>query len=78
MIDVLGYVASAAILVVYLLLAAKRVRPIVFHWANALGWPPVVASELAHDAYVPLVLTVFFGAIGTLGVSMYYLTGRKS
>lgn len=78
LIDVVGYVATAAILIVYLLLATGSVRPIAFHWANMLGAPPVIASELVHGAYVPLVLTLFFGIIGTGGVVLFYVKAARA
>lgn len=72
MITLLGFAASFAIVVVYTLLATERVQPIVFHWANALGWPPVLVGELLIGAYVPLVLTAFFGSVGVAGVIHHY------
>lgn len=73
LIDVIGYAASVAILIVYLLLATGKAKPIAFHWANALGAPPVIASEVIHGAYVPLVLTAFFGIIGAAGVIRHHV-----
>lgn len=78
LIDAIGYAASVAILIVYLLLATGKAKPIAFHWANALGAPPVIASELVHGAYVPLVLTAFFGIIGAAGVIRTILPNPKA
>lgn len=64
---ILGYIADAWILGTYALLARTgRERP--FHWANAIGCAPIIVLEVQAGAYVPLVLTSVFGAIGWFGV----------
>lgn len=66
-VDVVGYVATAWILIAYFVLARTgRQQP--FHWANAVGSVPIIVGEVAVGAYVPLVLTVTFGALGWVGV----------
>lgn len=67
MVTLVGYLADAWILGAYAMLARKG-RAAPFHWANALGCLPIIATELAVDAYVPMVLTATFGVIGWLGI----------
>lgn len=67
MISTLGYIADAWILAMYAILARGGAeRP--FHWANAIGCLPIIIGELILGAYVPMVLTVAFGAIGWYGL----------
>lgn len=68
MIDAVAYGASVAIAVTYLAVIARRVPIVAFHWANALGCFPIIASEIADGAGPPLILTVLFGLAGWLGV----------
>lgn len=66
-VTLVGYCADLWIVATYLLLARTgRERP--FHWANAVGCVPIIATEVAVGAWVPLVLTVAFGAFGWIGV----------
>lgn len=65
--DTLGYTVDAWIIITYLILALKgSARP--FHWANAFGCFPVLLGEIVLGAYVPMVLTAFFGMIGWVGL----------
>lgn len=67
MISTLGYIADAWILATYAILARGGAeRP--FHWANAIGCVPIIIGELILGAYVPMVLTIAFGAIGWYGL----------
>lgn len=65
-----GYVSDAAVMLSYLVLALSSTRQHAraFHWVNALAAPPVIAGEVLLGAYVPLVLTTFFGVAGWVGV----------
>jgi hypothetical protein len=66
-VELLAYACSATVLVTYFIMVRKGVeRP--FHWANALGFPPVLATEIAVGAYPAMVLTVAFGILGWIGV----------
>lgn len=62
-----GYLADAWVLTTYAILA-RTSRALAFHWANAIGCVPIILGELALRAYVPLVLTSVFGALGWVGV----------
>lgn len=63
----LAYLADAVILVTYFL--TTKSRPVRwFHWANAIGCVPIIATEVIASAWPPLVLTAAFGAIGWMGV----------
>ncbi len=65
--SVLAYGADAAVLATYWHLARTgSARP--FHWANAIGFVPLAATEIVAHVYPPLVLTVAFGALGILGL----------
>jgi hypothetical protein len=65
--QVLAYLGSAVVLVTYFVMVRKGIeRP--FHWANALAFPPLLATEIAADAYAAMVLTVSFGILGWIGV----------
>lgn len=67
MIAALAYAADAAVLGAYALTA--RGRPVRwFHWANAIGCFPIIASEIVVGAWPALILTAAFGAVGWLGV----------
>ncbi len=69
LLDIVAYAASIWIVVVYFLLAHKGPQfARRFHWANALGAIPVLATEVIAHAYPPMVLTVSFGTIGFLGL----------
>lgn len=62
-----AYVADAAILATYAATARGRnVR--LFHWANGIGCAPIIATEVAAQAWPALILTAAFGAIGWAGV----------
>jgi hypothetical protein len=68
-IDVLAYVADAAILVTYYLLATRGARyGRALHMANAIGAVPILATEWIAHAYPPMVLTAAFGSIGVAGL----------
>lgn len=67
MIFVLAYIADAVIIATYLYLAhTGKVRP--FHWANAFGAIPIVATEIALAAWPVLILTAFFGIGAAYGL----------
>lgn len=67
MLSVLGYASTAWILLTYGVLARTgKVR--AFHLANAVGCVPIGIGEVLLGAYVPLVLTASFGALGWLGL----------
>lgn len=67
MIFILAYIADVAIVAAYLYFARTgRARP--FHWANALGCLPVIATEIVAHAFPPLILTAFFGLGGWYGI----------
>lgn len=62
-----AYLADASILATYYL--TTRGRSIRwFHWANAIGCFPIIATEIVVGAWPALVLTAAFGAIGWSGV----------
>lgn len=63
-----AYAADAAILGTYAVMASGRRSPFPFHCANAIGAPPIVATEIAARAWPALVLTVAFGCIGWVGM----------
>jgi hypothetical protein len=72
MITALGFVADAWVIVAYAyLVRTMRVRP--FHWANAVGCLPILGTEIVVRAWAPLILTVFFGALGWYGL----IKGRR-
>lgn len=75
-VNLLGYIATAAILGTYAWLVgfepSPKLRP--FHLANALGALPIAVGEVLGRAYPALILTASFGVIGWLGL---YQTGRK-
>jgi hypothetical protein len=63
----LAYVADAWVLGTYALMARSgRTRP--FHLANAVGFAPLLASEIVAHVYPPLVLTLAFGVLGWVGL----------
>lgn len=67
LLSVVAYLADAAVLGTYaLMVRTGRRRP--FHWANALGFPPILGTEVLAHAYPPMVLTVAFGLLGLFGV----------
>lgn len=68
MLSVLGYASTAWILLTYGVLARTGKHARDFHLANAIGCLPVIVVEVRLGAYVPLVLTAAFGALGWLGL----------
>lgn len=42
--------------------------PARFDWANALGFPFIMAAQLLAGVYAPAVLTLFFGVIGIINL----------
>lgn len=65
---VLGYLANAWVIVTYSVLTLTGRHARAFHAANAIGCVPVIAGEVLVGAYVPLVLTAFFGVMGWVGL----------
>ena len=58
---ILSWASTVAVLGTY----ALSVRhPSWFDWANALGFPFVLAVQLIAGVYAPATLTLFFGIIG--------------
>lgn len=65
--ELAAYAADAGILATYA--ATTRGGSVHwFHWANALGCLPIIATEVAVKAWAPLILTAVFGALGWYGV----------
>ena len=77
MIQLAGYIADAWVILAYGYLArTSEVRP--FHYANAVGCFPVMGTEIVVGAWVPLVLTAFFGALGWYGLISKTKTNTES
>lgn len=68
--DALAYTADAAIIGTYLGTATRRLDRRTFHWANALGAPPIIATEIIVGAWQALILTAMFGVAGLIGVAV--------
>lgn len=63
------YVLSFLIVGTYVLLVLGRVPESAFHWANALGGPPIIALTCLTVGWQPmLALTVAFTTAGWIGV----------
>lgn len=67
MLNAVAYFADACILLTYFL-AAKTGSARSFHWANAIGCLPIIATEFLSHAWAALILTSSFGLIGAFGV----------
>lgn len=68
--ELAGWVGTATALGGYAY-AVHKTRPIIFHWANAVGSIGIGISAAAAGAWPNLVLTVCFGRVGALGVVQY-------
>jgi hypothetical protein len=69
MMNTVGLIASIAILIAYAL-SIRWDRPILFHWANTLGWVPVALPAIAAEIWGAALLSVCFGLIGSYAVIM--------
>ena len=73
-VQVLAFIGDAAVLGTYWAMVRFGTQRWTdrFNLANALGWPPVVAIEIAAGAWAALPLTVVFGAIGVWGTVKWF------
>lgn len=67
-VDLLAWIATAIILLSYLLAATDRVPFRVFHCANVAGALFIALSAGAHRAWPSLAITLAFGCIGAVGL----------
>ena len=66
--SLLVYIADAAVLSTYGLLAFGKIKPRPFHWANALGGVPTLLFEVGVHAWPVMPLTGTFCVLGWVGV----------
>jgi hypothetical protein len=66
-VNLLGYLADAAIIGAYFAAVHTASKVQWFHWANAIGAVPLVAVESLTGAWAVLPLTVAFGVLGWIG-----------
>ena len=71
-IDIIGYIASASVIIIYFGMTRHWWSPKVFDWGNAITVFPIGTSAILHGAYVPLVLTVTFGTVGWSAIITRY------
>lgn len=67
--NLLATAASAWIVLTYTLFVFGQCKLRAFHWANALGGPPIVALEVATGAYGVLPVTTLFCIVGFVGLA---------
>lgn len=65
--EVITYIATAAILVAYML-TVKRGKVQLLNLANFVGCWPLAAYNLAVEAYAAVALNMAFGLIGFVGL----------
>lgn len=67
-ITILAYLADAAILGTYALMVQGHSQR-WFHWANALGGPPLLAVEIVTKAWPVLPITAVFSTLAWVGIA---------
>lgn len=66
----LAYAADAAVLVTYGLTVRRPSRLPWFNWANAVGGPLIIASEVAVGAWPALILSAAFTVTAWVGLAL--------
>ncbi len=65
---ILSWIATACIVLTYLLINVYPKWRFAFNLANAIGAVPLSIVEITARAWSPIYITTFFGLIGLFGV----------